>query len=277
VAEEKDGKKPAVEVAVRDRRLREGDVLALSTPEFAEVAHGMHRATFRLRMQGLPRSLGNAVRLEVLDRPWEPTVRPINSRVVYPVDFAEEDAAQDFTVDFDVALPLFLRHRFVSAAEVGEFLKKLPFNNQEKGVLERHGEYIAAQLVAKPCVALNAPEGISEAEKAVFDRLNLWGGVNPKRIKASVTLAENKPGVDGSRGNATPFPSLRRLFVESVGVEAVAQPEFVVRSTDVQYAWRRPGERQVITVEVGRGRSSGVQEFGSSECQGSVLFVGGGE
>ncbi|MCL1856856.1 MAG: hypothetical protein FWF84_04335, partial [Kiritimatiellaeota bacterium] len=188
----------------------------------------------------------------------------INARTVYPVDFAEEDTAQDFALDFEVSAPFFLTHRFGSTEEVAECLGKLALRKfpsesplwrwslagQDRTFLERHGEDIAAQLVAHPLSPVAAPEGASEAEVAFFEKLNQWGATDVKKVSAKVVLAENSPSIDGSRGNSTPYPSLRRLFVEKIGLEAVKQPEVAVRRVDAQYAWRRPGERQVITVEV---------------------------
>ncbi|MHC4884747.1 MAG: hypothetical protein ACYTGH_06650 [Planctomycetota bacterium] len=233
--------KKALELKVRSASLKEGNVPMLATPGTEELADGRYRATFRLRMQGMLHSLGTAIQLGVAKaEEGKAPGAPFAKCLLYPNQFTEEDAYQEFTLDFEVCGPALERYNF---DEASQSRLRAPLRKGLKALSQEERQYIVDQLRKKPGTPITEPARISKEALRIIRQLN-GRGVRPNQVCFTVGLLQNKPGIGGSRGNSTPFASLRRLTADTVKLEKLAEPAVTIRRFQAQYAWRRPGETQ---------------------------------
>jgi hypothetical protein len=78
--------------------------------------------------------------------------------------------------------------------------------------------------------------------------------ITPTHVVATVSIAaDSRAGggtVGGSRGNSTPFSSLRRLQIDSLAVAPLPEPSVFIRDVQARKAWLRPGERQDFAIDL---------------------------
>ena len=78
--------------------------------------------------------------------------------------------------------------------------------------------------------------------------------ITPTHVVATVSIAaDSRAGggtVGGSRGNSTPFSSLRRLQIDSLAVAPLPEPSVFIRDVQARKAWLRPGERQDFEIDL---------------------------
>jgi len=263
IEEEKDGVAPALEVRVsrsRVTRTKEGQPVC-RTSAIEKLADGTYRVTVRLRMRGLLHSVGNGISIAIIGKGGG----VVTSRIFYPADFTEEDRAQDFHLDFDLHPPLLERMHFESP-EIEDFLTSV------LGELSRldptHVTALRVGIEKNPGQLLPEPPNADGRLKQLLLRVNGAGGVPGREdLRVAISLPSEKTGIGGSRGNSTPFPSLRRLFVEDVRVGKLSESAVTVRELSAQYAWRRPGETQHFTLHL-HNRSGSEQ---TAELRFSIL------
>ena len=78
--------------------------------------------------------------------------------------------------------------------------------------------------------------------------------ITPTHVVATVSIAaDSRAGggtVGGSRGNSTPFSSLRRLQIDSLAIAPLPEPSVFIRDVQARKAWLRPGERQDFELDL---------------------------
>lgn len=262
VVEDKDcasGK--ALELRFHGTAVANGGLPVMTSPLYGPLVPGLYRATVRLKMQGMLRSLGTGITVSVAGATpaagaAPPRIgAPIAARTYYLNDFTAEDAWQDFTLDFEVC-PAFLLRTVLDAAAVDDFIKA-------RGELTRASAEqkaaLKAWLLAHPRTALPTTEPPGRLAPNVVQQLNAFGAT-PAQVVVSVSIPANKSGFpSGTRGNSTPFASLRRLLVDTVVVAPLPEPVLVVRDVTAQRAWLRPGEHQRFSVPL-HNRSGASQQ-----------------
>ncbi|NDC64113.1 MAG: hypothetical protein EBZ59_09060 [Planctomycetia bacterium] len=76
----------------------------------------------------------------------------------------------------------------------------------------------------------------------------------PSRVVVEVSIPVNRPREStagpATRGHSTPFASLRRLLVDTIGIERLPEPDVCLRDVRARKAWLRPGERQSFEVDL---------------------------
>ena len=86
---------------------------------------------------------------------------------------------------------------------------------------------------------------------------------SPSHVVVEVSIPVNRPRPSAAglptRGHSTPFASLRRLLVDTIGIERLPESDPCVRDVRARKAWLRPGERQSFEVDLhnrsGRSRA----------------------
>jgi hypothetical protein len=78
--------------------------------------------------------------------------------------------------------------------------------------------------------------------------------ITPTHVVVTVSIpADSRAGggtVGGSRGNSTPFSSLRRLQIDSLAVAPLPEPSVFIRDLRARKAWLRPGDRQDFEIDL---------------------------
>jgi hypothetical protein len=240
VDDEKTASGKALTVAVDKQLVRADEFPILTAPGLDKPALGLYRVTARMRMQGMLNSLGTGITL---------AAGGANRRTLYPNEFNEENVYQDFTLDFEVRAP------DVLTREADDFVKDL--TNRMKLTPEQVGA-LSKSLKARPgqlfVPETNAPVKFTERDVQLIN----YFGASPARIPLTLSFESSAPL---SRSVATPQPSLRRLTIDTISVAKLPVPDgLVLRAIEPQYAWRRPGERQVFRVTLqnpgGKDRSA---------------------
>lgn len=258
-----------------NRRLIQSDPFpVLVTPPAPGLSVGTYRVTVRMGVRGMLNSLGSAVAIEVGGQ----------TREVYLNELDDEDVYQEFALDFEIregdivtkanAYRAGVPRRLTTDPELAQRLVKetaeanqLPWSAR----FARHavGRALARQLKLKPEDVpryeglvreaikesdgrelrfdqdADAPE-LSEQAVAAVNNL----GKSPTAVRVSLVFPQNSTSrVRGTRGASTPYPTLRRLFVDRVKIEKLPEPDhLVVRDIRPRYPWRRPGEEQAFSV-----------------------------
>ena len=83
----------ALQVSLNKRLISQDAFRILASPAVETPEPGLYRATVRMKVQGMMNTLGSGVRIRAGD---------MNGRTVYMNEFDEEDAYQEFTLDFEV-------------------------------------------------------------------------------------------------------------------------------------------------------------------------------
>jgi len=265
----------ALSIGLSKRLIRADDFAALTTPAVTGLKVGMYRATVRMKVHGMLSSLGSAVVIRAGGQ----------SRAVYLNEFTEEDAYQEFSLDFEVregdvitrreaprrgapgGPSSLVRREAIPGIEAQLRLNDLPW-------LDRMAHWLVGRVVARHAAikpedrsryvelikrAIQGADGkelsfpaSSEApllpEEAVTGMNAL--GRSPSSTAVVLVFPKNTTGrVGGTRGASTPHPTLRKLFVDWIKVEPLPEPDhIVVRDVTARYPWRRPGQRQTLSV-----------------------------
>jgi len=257
IVDDKDCKSgKALELRFRGRSVVAAPLAVMATPPAGPLAPGLYRATVRLKMQGMLRSLGTGITISVCDFNAASKKAGVAyaARTVYLNGFSAEDAWQDFSLDFDVHPAVLARTRLDEAA-VDVLLKAngkvAPLPADRYTALRRWILDNPRQLLPEK----KAPGGI---DAQVASQLNAVGAA-PTLVAVTLSIPQNKPGIGGTRGNSTPFPSLRRLYADTVAIEPLPEPVVMVRDVRAQKAWLRPGEKQSFAVDL-HNRSGAAQK-----------------
>ena len=266
----------ALQVRLSAPLVRQDDFAVLQTPgSDRPLDVGTYRATVRMKVQGMLNSLGSAVAIRAGDQ----------TREVWMNEFREEDAYQEFTVDFE-SRPgnLLTKHDAVTWQAPGgpgdlvprddlpSIFDRLKLNDAPWE--DKLARWIA-ERVAIPTLKLKSddiprytgmvrealndlgPDGLrfdEQAEKAALTKelvqaINSYGASRPDGSVALFFPKNVTAGPGATRGPATPQPTLRSLTVDWVKIEKLPEPDnLVVRQVICRYPWRRPGEEQVFTV-----------------------------
>lgn len=239
----------ALELRFRGRSVAKGPLGVMVTPPVGPLDHGLYRVTARLKMQGLPHSLGTGITLEVRPAPSQPgqVTPPLAARTVYLNEFAAEDAWQDFSLDVDFHPPLLVRTR-CDELGVDAFMETLCAGLNPTAAQRAA---LRAWLLANPRQPLPEKDPPGGFDAATVARLNAVGG-SPADVVLAISIPQNATGFGGeaTRGNSTPFASLRRLFIDTVGIERVPETAVFVRDLRAEKAWLRPGEKQGFVVDL---------------------------
>lgn len=232
----------ALELRVRGRKLKAGPVPVAHTPATDQLPAGRYRATVRLRMQGMPHSLGTGILLAACGAPQKGggLPRPFAKRIIFPNEFRAPDGYQRFSFDIDIHESSLEREAF-TPERLDRFLGR--WQRDLERLSDESRDRLRQAILESPGQPLSAAALGLKQQGRLIDAINT-AGRTPTAITIAVSLPQNKPGISGSRGNSSPFPSLRRLYVDTVQLEPVAEPGLVLRDFQAQYAWRRPGTPQ---------------------------------
>jgi len=243
----------------------------LQTPAIENLSVGTYRVTVRMRMQGMLNSLGTAIAISAGDQ----------TREVWLNEFLEEDAYQEFALDFEVREGDLVTkrdrdyHWHVDAgpgtalsredlAKVDEALRRnsLPWEQRialwlaERQLKPRTPEESATWAAALEKLAAcgsaaalaKAADGLEKPIQKSFEAL-LKNVAPPSAVQVRLSVPVNKTGERRTRGLATPEATLRRLYIDWIRVEKLPEPaSIVVREVQPRFPWRRPGETQVFQV-----------------------------
>ena len=220
----------ALAVTLDKQLVRNGEFPILSVSGLDKPAVGLYRVTIRMKMQGMLNSLGTGITLGAAGA---------NHRTVYPNEFNEESAYQDFSFDFEVRDPDVVTQDadvFLSA-----LTNRIRLSPEQQGALSKALQTRPGQRFVPDPVS---PVKFSEQDVQSINTM----GASPAHIP--MTLVFDSSAVM-ARGAATPQPSLRKLTIDTIKVEKLAEPDAIrVRAVQPQYAWRRPGELQVFRVSL---------------------------
>jgi hypothetical protein len=213
--------------------IQKADFTILELPTLEKPPVGTYRVTARIKMQGMPHSLGNAVAIRAGDQDVS----------FYPYDFEGEDVFKELSLDVEYPRPRFLDmpddeivalakaeiHKFAERdeAELAKFLSILdrtqPFPRKAR-LNGRVQNWLVKGLTYQPFIA-----------SLVF----------PKNV------ARQSGGLRKTRGVTTPHTTLRRVIVDWVRLEKLPEPDHItLRYVEPQYAWRKPGERQTFHIHM---------------------------
>ncbi len=252
VEDEDAADKKALELRVQSNRLRSGAIQMLHTPATEELPDGMYRAVFRLRLQGMLHSLGAGIVLGIAEAPAKGKLgKPFQKRIVYPNEFQAEDEYQEFTVDFDISGPYLTRYHLDKDGRA-RFLQTYAKQMSQLPAAER--EMIENHLRDHPGTLLPEPKnkGKKKPSRGLHNLIRSINrrGARPRKVCLTVYLPKSTPGIGGSRGNSTPWPSIRRLYADTLRIERLTEGPMTIRDFQAQYAWRRPGETQRFHVKL---------------------------
>ncbi len=246
----------ALELRFKGKSVAFGALPVLTSPLTGTLTSGLYRVTVRMKMQGMLHSLGTGITLGACG--WNPESRQVSacfaSRTLYLNEFVAEDAWQEFTFDFDHHPGDLARRRLDVAAADALLMRhaevtRLPVERRQalrQWILDHPYQVLPLQ---------DAPAGL---DARVVHELNAHGAT-PTHVAITVTIPQNRPGyTGGTRGNSTPYPSLRRLYLDVVRIERLPEPAVLVRDVRARKAWLRPGELQQFEIDL-HNRSGAAQ------------------
>jgi hypothetical protein len=258
ISEDEDAEEgDAFEARIRGRLLRTQNLVIATTPAVEIREPGTYKAVVRLKMEGLPQSLGTGIIFAAGQAPRRDSKGRLslrgfyNRRLLYLNEFAAEGEWQTFELLFDIHRADAFRAARTEAA-VAAVLE------QHQRTVQRAGEEAVAlvreHLLRGSEEPVPVPEKASREVQSLIQKINT-SGERRGPVTISLCLPRNEPPFgagrhSGDRGNSTPFPSLRRLYVDWVRVETVPEPPVVLRQVRAQCAWRRPGEEQIFYVDL---------------------------
>ena len=222
---------------------------------------GLYRVTVRLKMQGMLHSLGTGIAITACgwDSQSKRAGESFAGRTLYLNEFAAEDAWQTFTLDFDLHPADLVRTRF----DEKTFTAFLNNTDDADRLAALRKSILSLQLPADRLAALRkwildnpqlpVPLQSSPAslEARQVESINRAGAL-PDTVAITISLPHPP------RGNTPPFPSLRRLYVDTVSLERLPEPAVVVRDIRARKAWLRPGENQSFAIDL-HNRSGATQ------------------
>lgn len=267
----------ALQVRLSVPLIREADFQILRTPRREEpLPTGAYRVTVRMKVRGMLHTLGSAVAIRAGGQ----------TREIWMNEFREEDVYHEFSLLFesrpgDVVTRRDHGYNWGAPGGVGRVLDKselpgiserldrnnLPWEerfslwmaeNVAARQLNLDGDGIA-EYAGRMRRALDTvgPEGlpIDESDESpalppqLAEAVNRHGAHRPNG-QVSLFFPRNVTGgTRGSRGPATPHPTLRTVTVDWVKLERLPEPSHLtLRHVDCRYPWRRPGERQVFSI-----------------------------
>ena len=263
-------------ISLNKRLIQRDDVTVLDTPAAVDLSEGLYRVTVRMKVQGMMNSLGSAILIQAGDQ----------KRAVYLNEFDQEDTYQPFSLDFEIRPGNVLTRRLglprgsapggpgnlVPLAAIPGIEEDL--KNLDRPWIDRTAHWVVAAVVGRQLelaaadrdsyvdavkTAIAAADGRelvfedrtqpAKLTRKIIEAINRTGE-SPKSTGVSLVFPKNTTGsVTATRGASTPQPTLRKLFVDWITLERLAEPDhIVVRQVQVQYPWRRPGEAQRFSV-----------------------------
>ncbi|MDP6113210.1 MAG: hypothetical protein QGF00_09665 [Planctomycetota bacterium] len=262
--------------SMNKRLIRKDDFAVLNTPSVSDLKIGIYRATVRMKMQGMANSLGTAIVLSAGGQ----------KRAIYLNEFDEEDAYQEFSLDFEIregdvvtrqAVPSrgapggpgsLVRRKNLEAIEESLKINDLPW-------LDRMTHYLMGRLglarelkekrerdqlfkLLKEAIEaaggrdleFNAEKVEPRLDEKIVEMVNQFGR-SGSSVAVSVYFPKNTTGQarGSTRGPATPHPTLRKVFIDWIKIDSIPEPEHpVVRDVTARFPWRRPGEKQTFRI-----------------------------